>query len=453
LVIKFLKNIISSLTTSRWFAAGSYSFLSKVLEAGFGLISFFFLVRLFTKEQFGAWVLFISISAVVESLRNAFIYTPLVWFVNNRDSSDKDIIFTSSNTLNLFFTVFTSGILIVLSVFLADWWKIDYIIDLVYVFSITNLGLALVSQHNYIQQAFLSFKGTFYSFLIRKGLLALFIIYCYYFRQNITPQNIAVAQLIIVFFCIPVVAYLSRPFGGVKFELGFNRIRSLFQYGKFTIGTNLSSMLYRNVDSWLLGGMVSASAVAVYNPAIRIANLSEIPIGSISTITYPELVKRFRLNGSESVKLLYEKSVAVMLSIMIPLVTIIFCYSNDIVTLIAGSQYNETVPLLQVTILYGLLIPFIRQFGVVLNGVGKSKVNLLFNLGTAIINLLANLVLIANYGVIGAAYGTFITYFLGFLFSQIYLYHSFGIETYSIARNIAQIYLFTSKQILKYVEK
>ncbi|MEZ4847758.1 MAG: hypothetical protein R3B93_03850 [Bacteroidia bacterium] len=58
--------------------------------------------------------------------------------------------------------------------------------------------------------------------------------------------------------------------------------------------------------------------MAIYGTAIKITNLVEVPTQSIAAIVFPQSARRIENEGRESVKRLYEKSVGVILALIIP---------------------------------------------------------------------------------------------------------------------------------------
>ena len=88
--------------------SGLYTLLNRVSDFIFGFIVFIILVRILTKEEFGTWVLFVSISALVEMTRSTF--------VQSADEKEYSEILSASFMLNVFIT----SILIVLLVLLGN---------------------------------------------------------------------------------------------------------------------------------------------------------------------------------------------------------------------------------------------------------------------------------------------------------------------------------------------
>jgi O-antigen/teichoic acid export membrane protein len=220
-------------------------------------------------------------------------------------------------------------------------------------------------------------------------------------------------------------------------------LSELFHYGKFTFGTNVSSMIVKNIDSWMLGRMISAESVATFNPAIRVSNLVEVPADTLSFIYFPHLSKKISSAENDqvhTVKYFYEKAVATVMAVMIPIVVTTILFADEIVHVIAGRGFEETVPILKVTMLFGLLIPFNRFLGITLDAIGKAALNFKMVLAMAAMNALSNILFIQRMGTIGAAYGTLTTYLIMVSCNQIFLHRRFGVSLFAIGRLTLKMY-------------
>jgi O-antigen/teichoic acid export membrane protein len=202
--------------------------------------------------------------------------------------------------------------------------------------------------------------------------------------------------------------------------------------GKFTFGSSASSIAMRYVDTWMLGALINPVAVAIYNPAIRISNIFELPTSTMTTILMPKLTSKISISGHDSVKYYYEKSMSHILIFMIPIVAIGVIFSNEIILIVAGQGFEQTGYLLKFTMFYGLLIPFNRQFSITLDALGRPKLNFIVILITLALSVILNIVFISQFGIIGAIYGTLIAYSAVFIFTQIYLYRNFNVSLINI---------------------
>jgi O-antigen/teichoic acid export membrane protein len=232
----------------------------------------------------------------------------------------------------------------------------------------------------------------------------------------------------------------ARPYLEFSRKVDWKWFRELRSYGFFTFGTNVSSMINKSIDSWMLGKLVSPAAVTIFNPALRIANLVEVPTETLTSIMFPKLSERISNEGPEAARYLYEKAVGTITAFMLPTVVFFILFADPIIYFVAGPGFEQTVPILQITMLYGLIIPFNRFLGITLDAIGKAKTNFLFVLRNALINIVSNYFFISYFGIIGAAYGTLTTYILITIINQIYLQRFLGVRVGNVFKHLFESY-------------
>ena len=89
-----------------WIKSGLYTLLTRVMNVAFGFGSFYLLVRVFSKEEFGAWVLYIAVAAFVEVSRNGILQNSFVKYAASKEKKEFSEIFYSSSALNLCISFF-----------------------------------------------------------------------------------------------------------------------------------------------------------------------------------------------------------------------------------------------------------------------------------------------------------------------------------------------------------
>lgn len=426
---------------SYWLKSGLLTLLQRGSILIFGIGGFMILVRLLNKQDYGTWMLYISIITIMEMIRNGFIRNSMVKFLAAaQDEPETRHILSASLVLHLGITVLQTVLILGVSQFLPDFWSAPGLDDILYI-AIPGLFFLLPFCHfEFVQQANLSFKGTFWSHFVRRGGLFAYILFAFIFDWEVSLISLAWVQVITVLLGAMVGYVYTRQYTWYSGHYHHGWMVRLFHYGKYTFGTNISSMLTSNMDQWMLGRMISPAAVAVYSPALRVANLVEVPTVSVSSIVFPQVAKKIEEEGESAAKRLYEKSVALILAIILPLSLGIFLLAKPVILILAGREYLDTVPILQVTIFYSFFVPFARQFGTVLDGMNKPKINFYFVLLNAILNAVFNYFFIKNYGVIGAAYGTLSSFIVAFVLNQIYLHRRLGVRLRNILTEMFNFY-------------
>lgn len=435
-----VKTILNKGRKSYWIRSGTLTVINRLSASFFGFLSFYLLLRILPQAEFGIWMLFISVATVIELIKAGFIRNPLIKFSQKDNSNSIIQVLSASFALNILLTTMIALLLWLSAKGLSLFWNQASLQDLFKIYIITLFLLIPLNHFDYVQQANLSFKGSLFSEIARQFTFFVCILAYYLTDRPLDLINLAFFQVISVGLSAIVSFFFVRKYLSFNFKINRHWISKLFSYGKYTFGTSVSAMLMRNTDTWMLGRMMSPLAVAIYNPALRIANLLEIPALTLASILFPKLIKQIAEEGPKSAKSLYEKSVGAILCCILPVVIVVFIFAEPITILVAGEEYLEAAPILRVTVIYSLLLPFNRQFGVTMDAIGKAKINFLFVLRDAVLNIVLNYVFIIHYGIIGAAYGTMAAYLIALIINQIYLKKYLQISFIQIIYNMIRSY-------------
>jgi lipopolysaccharide exporter len=414
--------------------------MNRFFVTFFGFVNFYILIRVLSKDDFGAWVLFLSIASLMELIKHGFVRNPLIRFLALSAKEEGPVIQTSSFFLNIVVGVLEVFVLLLCSVYLTEFWNAPQLGPMFRIYAISTALLVPVNHFDVVQQANLSFKGTFMSNFTRHCGLCLFIVITLLAGHTVTPLQLVYAQLCAIIASVFVSFFFARRY--VRFSRWVDPawFRQLRSYGFFTFGTNVSSMINRSIDSWMIGKLISPAAVTIFNPAIRISNLVEVPTETLTSIFFPKLSERIAQAGPETATDLYEKAVGAITAFMIPVVAFFIVFAGPVVYFVAGPGFEDTVPILQITMFYGLMIPFNRFMGITLDALGKARTNFFFVVRNASINVVSNFFFISQFGVIGAAYGTLTSYIIVSLLNLFYLRRNLNVSLGNIARNMFAFY-------------
>lgn len=428
---------------SYWLKSGLFTLFEKGSVFLFGFGSTYLLLRALTKEQFGVWVIFFAIISFVEVGRVGLLQNALVKYLATVDKEDKRqyaAILTGSLVLNLILTAICVGIIALIAQPLASLNEAPELTNLLYIYMITTTLLVPFYQFNFVQQGNFDFRGIFWGNFVRQGLFFVFVVVLYFSSVEATLTNLALWQIVTATAGAVTSWWFARPY--LQFSIGIDWawVSRLFHFGKYVFGTNLSTTLYKTIDRLMLGTLLSPIATAIYEVAIRITNLADVPTFSIAAIVFPQSAKQMKEDGRTAIKQLYERSVGAILAFLVPFFTFIWIFATPIITIIATDKYLDAVPILRWTLLFGLFMPFAVQFGTVLDSIGKPHINFAFTLFSALLNVVFNYFFIVQFGVIGAAYGTVITYAIVFVIMQLTLHRMLGIVAWNAFGHIIPFY-------------
>ena len=435
-----------------WLKSGFYSLLNQLTQMVFNLGAFVLLLRILDKETCSVWVIFMTITAFLEIGRTGLLQNGLMTFLNQTDASEHAKINTASFFLSLSLSFIFVVLLLTTNVFVADYFGQQALIQLLTIYAGTTFLSSALYQFNFIQQANMDFKGLFWSSCVKNGSLFFYILYLKITNATCALTNLATVQLLATIPAALVAFGFAKKYFKLSHSLDFQWVKKLLDYGKYTFGTNLSTMAYKSVDKMMLGKLL-LNTLSTYDLSIRINNLAEVPTMTLAAILFPQSAKRANTEGANSAKYLYEKSVGVLLAIILPVVVVILLGADIIVQIIGSEKYASAAPVLRLTIFYGVFMAFAMQFGTILDSVGKPKLNFIITTLAAIMNLTFNYFFIKQFGLYGAAYGSLIAMTLMFVIMQVILNRLFQVNILNCFTYAVRFYGEFYGKIMDFIKK
>ncbi len=410
-----------------WIKSGFYSLLNQVTQMIFNLGSVVLLWRMLGKDVCSVWVIYLTIISVVEVSRTGLLQNALMTFLNTTPKEEHSAINTASMLLNVVLSLLIAGLLLFTCSFIADSYEQPILIQLLSIYAITTVILSAVYQFNFIQQAYMDFKGLFWSTFVRTGALFFFILYLKLTNKTVELSELACVQLLAAIPAALVGYWFARKYFVLSSKLDLGWLKKLFKYGKYTFGTNVATMAFKTVDKLILGKLLLGS-LSTYDLSTKINTLADVPTTTLAAVLFPQSARRHHEDGKTSAKFLYEKSVGVLLSLIIPVVIFILLFADIIVTVIGGKSYADAAHILRLTIFYGVFMAFGVQFGTVIDSIGKPKLNFYTTAAGACVNLVCNYFFITWFGLYGAAYGTLMALTIMFIVMQTILHRVLNVQ-------------------------
>jgi lipopolysaccharide exporter len=446
-----------------WITSGFYALLNQLSQLIFNLGTVAIIWRVLDEKACGVWVLYLTITAFIEVGRTGLLQNGLMRFLASTPASEHAKINTASLFLSLSLSVlFVLGLLFGGSA-ISHFFDSPQLVELLGIYAATTFVLSGLYQFNFIQQANLDFRGLFWSSFVKNGLLFSYVLYLFLGHKTFNINNLAYMQLFAAFPATVIAYFYAKRFFSLSKRIDWYWVQQLFQYGKYTFGTNIATMTYKNVDKGLLGRFL-LEKVSTYDLALKVNTLAEMPSLTLATILFPQSVKRANtatnmalesqknvrntvsrdeaesIKGGATAKYLYEKSVGIILSIIVPMVIFILLFADNIVTVIGSEKYIHSAPVLRLTIFYGIFMAFAMQFGTILDAIGKPKLNFYITALGAVVNLSFNYWFIQWFGLYGAAYGSILAMSLMFCIMQFILNRLLGVHIFNVFGHMLGFY-------------
>ncbi|AHM61397.1 polysaccharide biosynthesis protein [Flammeovirgaceae bacterium 311] len=437
-----MKRLFKKFSQSYWLRSGAFKLFERASIVIFGFIAYYALVRHTSKEEFGTWGVFLMLTGFIEQFRYGFISNGLVRYLNHTDSREDYIrVETGALSLNITVTVLISAFLWTCSDWIGAVTNAPLISPMLQIYAFLNFLMVPVFHLEMMQRANMDFKGSSLGQFANKGLYSLLLIGYIFYYQAVSLTEVVMLQGVGIIAGTFITYYYGSKYMSFTWRFSFSTLKEQLNYGKYTFGTFISAYMMRNIDSWMLTALLGPTAVAPYVLALKISNIFEVPANTVSQVIFPKMVRAIKEEGIKAARPYYEKSVAILFAVMLPFVGFTLLFAPQIVTFIGEIRYAEAIPVLQITVLYGLLLPLDKQVGVMLDATGKQKMNTLFVLRNAVLNIVLNYIYITNMGLIGAALATLTTYIISVILNQIYVGRTFNVSTVNYFKYIGSSYM------------
>jgi len=212
-----------------------------------------------------------------------------------------------------------------------------------------------------------------------------------------------------IFLVLTTYAVVRRSFGGFRLNLDLRASLNLMRRSLPFALRNFLNLVHMQLDTFLVGVFLNLSQVANYNLGIKLLESARFIVRPLYMAAYPlfsemvaqrrwELLRRRSLQGAGIVL-----GAGLLLSIAMQI------WGSRLIIFLFGPGYGESI--LPAQILF-LSVPFVfleYLLSFVANALHLEKKSAWMLGMSAILNLAINIYAIPNYGILGAAWTTFIT--------------------------------------------
>ena len=182
-------------------------------------------------------------------------------------------------------------------------------------------------------------------------------------------------------------------------------IRSYLFYSLPLSFKDAGSVLYTRIDILLIGGLLTSSAVGYYQVAILLTTLLTLPLTAINQI-FPTVTSRLHSDENyETMGALYKTSTRWVLSGILPAAIGLIVYRNQILTLF-GPEFTAASDLLILFTIGQLSNAVVGPSGYLLMMTDQQLAVTINQWAFGLFNVGLNLLLISEFGLIGAALAT-----------------------------------------------
>lgn len=396
----------------------SLAFASQLLPAIIGVLSFMWLVRVTSPVVLGEYLIYMAAVVMLEMVKSGGLQSALVMRIAKSDAAQRRQISGSAYWLAGAFSLAVSAMLMLvyfLPLFsmqpgvriFCGWYAV--------------VGLLTVPLHIAEAEAIArqQLKFILGLRLAQSANALITAAYASFGAQSL--EALATVHLLFTAALLLVVLVLKRTNPADIQHRAWSEISKLFHLVKYTLATLGTTNLLKTADTFLIGALMGPAAVALYAVPLKLTELFEIPLRSLSTTAFPQLAGHYNHTDRVGFKYSFVQYVSWSYLLYLPALLAAFLLAPWLVVLLGGQAYAETASIFRILILFGLFLPVNRMTGIALDAMQLPKQNFYKVAVMAIINIVGDVLAIQYTGslnvvafvsVLNAATGAWIGWWL-----------------------------------------
>lgn len=351
------------------------SLIANGLMSVFGMVTLSILYRSLSVVEIGIYIFFLSILGLIDSLRAGFLTISFVKFFSGTDENRSKEVAGSAWLLALL----VAGIFIIINIptyFIANYVNDEGLKLFLKYFALVSIITLPCFMADCAVQASKRFDRLFWLRIFVQGSYTL-IVFILSFLGKLNLNTVLYTYFISNLFSSLIVLTLNwAMLTSIKFATK-STVLELFHFGKYSMGTNISSSLFSVTSTFVINFLIGPAALAMYNLGGKLIQIIEIPLLSFATSGMPLLSGYY--NKNEPINMIYtlKKLIGMLTIALIPIVLIAVVFAEPIIHLLGGQNYvNNAAPnLFRIFMIIALIYPLDRFFSLGLDVIHKPKVN------------------------------------------------------------------------------
>ncbi|MBT3356593.1 flippase [bacterium] len=391
------------------------SSISKVITTVIALVNIGLITRYLGQEMFGNYVVALAFFLLFTALGDFGIYQTTTREISRPGAKEDEIV---NNAIGLRITI-SLAVIAISPIFI---WLSSYsnelkialgIVLFAFFFaSFTQLLIGLFQKRLLMDRVALV---EMFGKVLQLALVAIGV------KMDLGFNFIVGTLLVTMFFNFIVIFWLAKKF--VRFKPSFDiAYWKKFLYQSFPIGLSVFvSFIYFKADSIILSWLKPSADVGLYGAAYKvIENLSFFP-GMIVGLTMP-IISYNIFSNRKKFETIVNKNFKIFLILVIPILIGTQVLAEDIINLIAGSEFASSANILRIVIISLVFIFFGQLFNSILIAAKLQKKLLWGLLFCAVLNVSLNFLFIPKFSYLATAYISVLTEFFVVLIGGVLIY-------------------------------
>jgi O-antigen/teichoic acid export membrane protein len=347
----------------------------NIIISLFSIVIMSLLYRSLSKADIGSWFFFLGIQSVVEAFRTGFLATATVKFYAGIAKEKAEAVLGSIWVTAFFITaivmllnwilwLFTMHINYPQMLIVIKWIGITFLSSLPYMVS----SWILMADENYTKILWLR--------LVNSGSMFIIIVVLIWMHkmslENLMTLNF-ITNILSSLFC------MLTPISRFRTVVNFTKENTIeiAHFGKYSLGSSITTILFRNADTFIITAFLGPALLAIYNIPFRLMTIIELPLGSFVGTGMSAMAAAMNRNHTDGVLQVFKKYVGLLTFAFIPLAIGGILFADIAVSILGGSKYvgTEAANIFRIMIFFALLFPFDRFSGITLDMLHLPHVN------------------------------------------------------------------------------
>lgn len=384
---------------------------ASLIEKTFFFILNIIIARYLSVEHFGEYSTALSYATFFSLMTDIGINVTLIRALNLEKEYENEH-FTNAFSLKLMLSI-VMYVLMALSLLWTDYNR--DVINLTLILGLVRIGNEFMRTYYAVDEAkqqfiFPSVINSLYVLLFFLGVVAVIMLHGTYY-------HICIVRLVVVYVSI---AFLTvHIFKKVQFKLRKDLfvtfIKEAIPFATIAVLANLTFRINAIIISFMLG----TTKVGFFSNSILFIDTLAIIPGNLGRILIPTLYSALEKKDTSQFQFSFDVLSKYFGIISFYIMLVLFLYSEHIITAVFGHRYYDSAILLKII---AFSVPCIFNVAsIILVGKDRQRVLSRIMLGSTLVNILSNIVLIHIFDIRGAAAAVSITYILIFFMSHYYL--------------------------------
>lgn len=407
----------------------SINFMFRIFGLGSSFLTILIISRLFGINNYGSFSLILTISQAITLIFAFGLPNALIFLKGNQKLSIEQTksLLLKGITITVTISIIPVLIFFSLAEFLASLFKNP---DLEVYFRILAFSLPFLIVHELLLNYFISIKKFKFYNLFMFGLpnVLFIVILLLFFYLGKSDFYVFLAYVIAIIFIVIMELLLVFRVKFKEIETTKFTTKKLLRVASPMLFSSLLLYLLNWTDIIILGLMTDEKQVGIYNIAYKIGSVGFLVLISISTIITPKIADLFGNDKLEELKKLIHQYTRLIAILTLPVVlTLIFL--SDFILSFFGNETTSGATTLIIVAISVFLSATAGNVDQILNMTNHQVILKNITIISFFINVILNIILIPNYGIIGSAFSSLISTIIINLLCLIYIKKKLGFYT------------------------